>query len=138
MNTFTLRIITPQKIVREEEIVSLTVPSVTGEITVLHNHVPLFTLLTEGICVIHNHNKEENLAIGGGYLEVTGKEVNLLVSKAYGQDEIDEKLVKEAEEKAKHLLANAKTDAEREEALMALRRSTVDLKLLSKTRRHIN
>jgi len=135
MNTFKLRIITPQKVVREEEIESLSVPSVTGELTVLHNHIPLFTLLTEGICRIKSGNKVDELAIGRGYLEITGKETNLLVSAAYGQDEIDEKLVKDAQEDAKKLLATAKTDAERQEAMRTLRRSVVDLKLLKKQRR---
>jgi F-type H+-transporting ATPase subunit epsilon len=135
MNTIKLNIITPEKIAITDEVESLTVPAASGELTILHNHVPLFSLLEQGIVKMKKNNKEEFMAIGGGYLEVTGTEVNLLVSSAYGQDEIDEKLVKEAQEKAKTLLTEAKTDEERHEALMTMRRSTVDLKLLKKVRR---
>jgi F-type H+-transporting ATPase subunit epsilon len=136
MKLFKLKIITPKKIVRELEIKSLTVPSVTGELTVLHNHVPLMTLLTHGICKIEFEKTNETLAVGGGYLEVTGKEVNLLVSEAYGQDEVDEKKIKEAQEHAKTLLSIAKTDEERHEAMLMMKRSTIDLKLLRKTKRY--
>lgn len=136
MNLFKLRIVTPKKIVRELEVESLTVPSITGELTILHNHVALITLLTQGICKLKFEKKEEDLVIGGGYLEITGKEVNLLVSVAYGHDEIDEKLVREAQEKAKTILSIAKTDDERHEAMMTFKRSTIDLKLLQRHRRH--
>ena len=41
------------------------------------------------------------LAIGGGYLETDGKNVQLLVTRAYGQDEIDHKATLKAIEDAK-------------------------------------
>lgn len=136
MKLFKLRIVTPKKVVRELEIESLTVPSITGELTILHNHVPLMTLLKEGLCKIRVDKKEEDLAIGGGYLEITGKEVNLLVSVAYGHDELDEKLVRQAQDKAQTILSTAKTDEERQEAMALFRRSTIDLKLLQRHRKH--
>src|SRR4030066_2101041 len=95
MSTIHLKIITPQKVALEDEISSLSVPTSQGEITVLPHHINLFTLLVEGIIKIKigsnkNINGEEKyLAIGGGYLETDGEDVNVLVSRAYGQDEID-------------------------------------------------
>ncbi len=135
MNKFNLRIITPQKVAREAEVESISVPAVNGELTILHNHIPLFTLLTEGIVKIKMDRDEELMRIGGGYLEVTSTGTNLLVSRAYGQGEIDDKMIKEAQEKATKLLAEAKTDDERREAMMTLRRTSVDLKFLRKVRK---
>jgi len=130
-----LRIITPKKMVLEEEIEAVTLPSIEGEITILPNHVSLFSLLKEGVVKIKYEKKEDFLAIGGGYVETNGEYVNLLVSRAYGQDEINqtatEKAIKEAEENLK----KAKTTEERLQAGALLRRSMVDLKLLKKRRR---
>jgi len=135
MSVLHLKIITPKKIVLEKDISSITLPTEEGEITILPHHVNLFTILKEGIIKIKYNENEDYFAIGGGYLETDGREVNVLVSRAYGQDEIDEKMIEEAKEQAKKILAEAKTDAERQQAAALLRRSLIDSKLLRKKRR---
>jgi len=136
MKKFNLKIISPKKIAYENEVICVTVPSKTGEISILKNHIPLFSLLKEGILKIKDDlNKEFYFAIGGGYLETDGKEVTILVSRAFGQDEIDEKAILDAQKRAKETLAKTTSTIEREEALSDLRRSIVDLKLLNKYKR---
>ena len=129
-NKLVLKIITPKKIVFQEEAEAVTAPSAMGEITILYNHVPLFSLLKEGVVKIKKEGEEYYFSIGGGYLETTGKEVNLLVSRAYGQDELDEESIRKAKEKAEKLLKESKTKEERHQAIAALRRSFIDLKVL--------
>jgi len=135
MDTLHLRIITPKKIVLEKEIFSITLPTKEGEITILPRHANLFSILEEGIMKIKYDNDEDYLAIGGGYLETDGKNVNVLVSRAYGQDEIDEKIIEEAKKQAEKLLEQAKTDEERQKAVALLRRSLIDTKLIKKRKR---
>ena len=130
-----LRIITPKKMVLEEEIESVTLPSIEGEITILPNHVSLFSLLKEGVVKIKYERKEDFLAIGGGYVETNGEYVNILVSRAYGQDEINQTATEKAIKEAEDNLKKAKTSEERLQAGALLRRSMVDLKLLKKRRR---
>lgn len=130
-----LRIITPKKMVLEEEIEAVTLPSVEGEITILPNHVSLFSLLKEGVVKIKYEKKEDFLAIGGGYVETNGEYVNILVSRAYGQDEINQTATEKAIKEAGENLKKAKTTEERMQAASLLRRSIVDLKLLKKRRR---
>ncbi len=130
-----LRIITPKKMVLEEEIESVTLPSVEGEITILPNHVSLFSLLKEGVVKIKYERKEDFLAIGGGYVETNGDYVNILVSRAYGQDEINQTATEKAIKEAQENLQKAKTTEERMQAASLLRRSIVDMKLLKKRRR---
>lgn len=132
MNTLHLKIITPQKISLEEDINSVTVPSTEGELTILPRHMKLFTVLKQGIVTIRKPNSEEHLAIGGGYLETDGKDLNLLVSRAYGQDEIDAKETEKAIEEAKKIISTSKSDVERRNALEIMRRSVLDLTLLKK------
>lgn len=130
-----LRIITPRRIVFEEEVKSVTAPASEGEVTILPRHTNFFSLLKEGIVTIRLADKEDFLAIGGGFIETDGKEINLLVSRAYGQHELDEKLTQKAISDAEKLLKEARSDTERHEASALLRRSVVDLKLLKKHRR---
>ncbi|OGK17670.1 ATP synthase F1 subunit epsilon [Candidatus Roizmanbacteria bacterium RIFCSPHIGHO2_02_FULL_40_13b] len=133
-----LQIITPKKIVFEEDVKSVTVPSTTGDITVLNKHMPLFSQLTEGIITVKRTGEDVVMAIGGGYLETGSGKTILLVSRAYGQDEIDEKAVLAARDQAEKDVASAPGEAERTEALEMLRRTTIDLKLLGKIRRKRN
>ncbi len=135
MNTIHLKVITPKKIVREQDVVSVTAPAADGEITILAHHVNLFSLLKEGVITIRHDNKEEYMAIGGGYIETDGRTLNILVSRAYGQDEIDEKMTEKAIEEAQKLITEAKSDSERAEATAVLRRSVIDMKLIKRKKR---
>ena len=130
-----LKIITPKKIVLDKEVTSITVPSAQGELTILPKHQHLFALLVEGIIIMKTNEAEDYLAIGGGYVETDGKEVKLLVSRAYGQSDIDEKLTLQALDEAKQLLKMAKDTASRNEATAMLRRSIIDHKLIKRRKR---
>ena len=66
-----------------------------------------------------------------------GSKLRILVSRAYGQDEIDEKLTDKALNEAKAILAKSKDVNERRDATALLRRSTVDLKLLKRRKRSV-
>lgn len=131
---FHLKVITPRKIVIDEDVDSVTAPSSTGEITILRHHTNLFSMLVEGIIKIKIKNKEDYLSIGGGYLETDGEILTILVSKAYGQAEIDQKLTESAIDEAKKILSRSKDEKERFEASSLLRRSLIDIKLLKKRR----
>jgi F-type H+-transporting ATPase subunit epsilon len=130
-----LRIITPNKVILEDDVDAITLPSAEGEITILPHHQNLFSLLIQGVLKIKKNNKEDYLAIGGGYLETNGEYANILVSRAYNQDEINEQAVKKALEEANSLLTKAKNESERKEAMILIRKSVIDLKLLKKRRR---
>lgn len=125
-----LKILTPRKIVFDEKVSSVSAPSSEGEISILPRHTKLLTVLQEGVVTIRKGNKEDFLAIGGGYLETDGKELHILVSRAYGQDEIDEQLTQKALEEAKRLVKEVKEESARHEAMATMRRSVIDLKLL--------
>ena len=130
-----LKVITPQKIVMETDVESVTVPSFEGEITILPRHANLFSLLIEGIVTIRKEGEEVYLSIGGGYAETNGKDLRILVSRAYGQDEIDNKLTQQAIENAKKILSESKDNNERINASSVLRRSIIDSKLIKKRRK---
>lgn len=132
---YQLKIITPSKIVVDEEVDSVTLPASDGEITILKHHTNLFSMLKEGIIKIKIKDKEDFIAVGGGYLEMDGETLTVLVSKAYGQNEINQKLTENAIDEAKKVLARSKDQKERFEASSLLRRSLIDMKLIKKHRK---
>lgn len=135
MHSLKLQIVTPQRIVLEKEVFSVTAPTATGEITILPHHINLFTLLKEGLVKIKFNKEDEYYAIGGGYLQTDGEKVIVLVSRAYGQNEINEKIIEESRKKAQELLKTAQTEKEKQEAISLLRRSTIEDKLLRKVKK---
>jgi len=132
MNALRLKVITPRKIVIDKQVSSVTVPTADGEITILPHHAHLFSLLIEGIVKIKSAGNEDDLAIGGGYLETNGETVTVLVSRAYGQNEIDKNLTSKAVEEAKLILSKSTDEKERAEAMTVLRRSVIDSKLMKR------
>lgn len=136
MKDLQLKIITPQKIVREDVITSITVPSSEGEMTILPRHSNLFSQLYEGLLRYKKDDgSEEYLAIGGGYVETDGKHVTILVSRAYGQDQIDERMTQEAIEQAQKTINETKDTVTLKEANASLRRSFIDMKLVKHMKR---
>jgi len=132
MNLLRLKVITPRKIVIDKQVNSVTVPTADGEITILPHHVHLFSLLIEGIVKIKTGDDEDDLAIGGGYLETNGETVTVLVSRAYGQSEIDKNLTDKAIQEAKLILSKSTDENERAAAMSTLRRSVIDSKLMKR------
>lgn len=135
MTLLDLQIVTPQRIVLEKKVKLVTAPTELGEITILPRHIPLLTLLKEGLIKIKFDDEEEFYAIGGGYLQTDGKKVLILVSRAYGQSEINEKIIEESKKQAEELLKKAVDEKQRQEAISLLRRSIIEDKLLQKIRK---
>ena len=103
------KIVTPEKVVLAEEIDQVTLPTLTGQITVLPNHIPLLSALQAGEMIIKKDNKETVLAVSGGFIEVKpGNEVVILTETAERADEIDEARAEEAKKRAEALLKDSK------------------------------
>lgn len=128
--SFLLEIITPERRAYEETVDSLTVPTSQGHIGVLSHHVPLFTLLSEGEIKIREGNKEYYLAIGGGFMEITGNRVSILVTRAVHADELNEVEIEKAQKSARDIISKRARGAELVAAQAVLRRSLLEMKVL--------
>lgn len=136
MSSFLVEIITPQRRAYEETVDAVSVPTVDGTIGVLAHHIPLFSLLAEGEIKIRRGAKDFYLAIGGGFMQVTGNRVSILVSRAFHADELNEAEIKKAQEAAHTMIATAAKGAERAAAQAMLRRSFIEMKVLHRPRHH--
>lgn len=71
MSKISLKIVTPEKIIyQNDQIDQVSIPTTTGEITVLPNHIPLVSILQSGEMVFKENGQENFFAISGGFLEV--------------------------------------------------------------------
>ena len=132
------QIVTPEKVVLNEEVDSLTCPTTTGQITILPGHVPLISSLTHGELVAHINGKPQYIAVSGGFVEVRPQsEVVVLADSAEHAEEIDVQRAEEAKRKAQELMKNANTMSQEEYAVMSasLQKNLMRLKVAKRAHR---
>jgi F-type H+-transporting ATPase subunit epsilon len=111
MKEFTLKIVTPEKVVLTEQVSQVSVTSSTGQITILPNHVPLVSRLSAGEIVIKHKDKEGSLmAVFGGFIEVIAEQVIILADRVEYVAEIDEERAEEAKKRAEEALRDKKVN----------------------------
>ncbi|MBI1908014.1 ATP synthase F1 subunit epsilon [Candidatus Uhrbacteria bacterium] len=104
-----LKIVTPERIVLESTVDSVTAMTENGEITVLPNHIPLATLLRAGEMRVMQGKEETALAVSTGLLEVRGaNEIVILADTAERSDELELAAIEEAKKRAEQALVEAK------------------------------
>ena len=132
----TLQIITPERVVFEEENVdSLTVPGAEGELTILPEHAALMTALRPGPVVMRRGGEEIDLALSGGFMDVRDDKIILLADTAERSDEIDAARAEEARERAREMIAGRDTSIDFARALAALERAQARLRVSERRRR---
>lgn len=105
------KLATPERLVLEADVDSVTVPTQMGQITVLPNHIPLVANLEPGELIIRRGGREEYLALSGGFLQVQpGSQVMILADSAERAEEIDITRAEAARERAAKLKLEAKDD----------------------------
>jgi F-type H+-transporting ATPase subunit epsilon len=64
-----LKIVTPEKLILEELVDSVTIPTTEGEITILPDHVPLIASIKSGDIIAISDGEHIPMAIVGGFVE---------------------------------------------------------------------
>lgn len=100
-----LSIITQEKKLLEDQVESITAPTVDGEVTILTGHVPLFTKLQTGELIFKKDNTETSVVITDGFMDVGPQnKVTVMVDSAVRSADIDVLKAKEARKKAQQLM----------------------------------
>ena len=95
-NTLKLEIVTPEAKIYSDDVDMVTLTGVEGEMGILPNHVPLMTQLCAGEIVAHKGQDTIFLAVGDGFVQVTGDRVAVLTDMAIRAENIDEARAEEA------------------------------------------
>ena len=88
--TLKLEIVTPEKTAYSEDVEMVTLPGSEGELGVYPNHVPVLTTLNPGELRVVKDGRQSFLAIGEGFVEITGTSVSVLTDMALDVTAIDE------------------------------------------------
>ena len=129
-----LEIITPTKVLLKEEVDEITLPTVTGEISILPNHVGLITKINPGEMVIRRDNKTDLFAITGGFLEIANNHVSILAEHAVHAQDIEVAKVEEAKLRAEKAMRDKTNEKDYEELQTEIRRTVLELKVARKHR----
>ena len=80
--SFKLKIVTPNELFYEGEVVSVVVPGTLGYLGVLKNHAPLVTSITAGNLTFRDEaGTTKSFKLDGGFLEVLKNRVLVLADK---------------------------------------------------------
>lgn len=123
---YPLLILTPERKFFEGNVYSLTVETVSGQMSVLKNHIPMVTALTVGIMRIRDEKGERFAFHSEGYMEVKRDCVYLFSQVCEWPEEIDIDRAKRAAARAQERLKDqdAKRNAIEHTELTLLRAHT--------------
>ena len=136
-----LKIVTPEKLILEELVEQVSLPTTLGEITVLPDHIPLITELSSGDIVAMIDGEHVPFAVVGGFLEVKWgeggmTEVAVLADFAEHVSEMTEEKIEQAKMKAAEMaeLVKDKEHVDFEHFEAELERSLTRVKIADKWR----
>ena len=113
----------------------VTLPGISGEITVLARHMPIVTPLTTGEVIVKTPEKNISFSIGKGVFSFDAGVGRLLIEDVSSADDISEERALQAKKKAEELLAKGVSGEEKIAALYQLRKSLVDLKIVRRKKK---
>lgn len=138
IKTIKFEIVTPERVVLSQEILQITVPTTSGEITILPDHIPLVSVLRPGVLEVKlADNSAEIISVSGGFIEVVKDKVIILADTAERAAELDEDRIKAAQERAEKLRTEARNVDDVQFAAVAakLEKEMARLRAVSRWRR---
>lgn len=119
---------------------SVRVTGSEGELGIRYGHTPLLTTIKSGmVTFVDNNDKNDQIFLAGGVLEIQPDSVTILADTALRADDIDETKAQEAIKAAKDALEhNGSSDTDYAHALAKLADAMARIKVveISRNRRH--
>lgn len=124
-----LEVVTQERQLFSGEVDSVLAPGIEGRLGILPHHAPLITALAEGELIARQGEEELAFAIHGGFMQVLPDRVIVLADVGERAEEIDLERAEKARQRAEELLKKAPPPEVRAEAVAALRRAHVRLRV---------
>ena len=120
MSTFNLEIVTPTQVLKKDNVSYLRCPGMDGLFGVLSGHRDALIALNLGEIKISQDKNELVYATSGGFAEISGDKVELLVETIEESENIDKQRAEASVERAKSRLKSIKgIDPKRAELSLA-------------------
>lgn len=122
-STFTVRIITPERLFYEGTAQMVEFNTTEGEIGVYPGHIPLTVIVKPGILRIHEKDGERIAAMHAGFAEILPDSISILAEVIEWPDEIDANRAEQAMQRAQDRLQSRSADLDMLRAETALQRA---------------
>jgi F-type H+-transporting ATPase subunit epsilon len=129
MATIKLEIVTPEAKIFSDDVDMVTLTGSDGQMGILPQHMPLMTQLVAGEIIAQKGKDTIFLAVGDGFVQVTGDRVAILTDMAIEADNIDEAKAEQARRLAEARLSQNITDEEAAHIQAALAHATTQLRV---------
>lgn len=136
-----LKLVTPEKLLLQENITKVSVPTNRGEITILPHHIELVCTISHGeLKVTTETGKSFEIAIFGGFMHVDKDgHVNILADSAMRLNEISDNAMNDALLRAKEKLNDPKlSEQEYAKVFASLEKAMIGMRLARKHARRKN
>ncbi len=114
MATFKFELVSPERILFSGDVVSVIIPSVEGEMTVLAGHAPLVATLKAGIVFVQTtESNGKEFFVNGGLVEVNQATTTILAEQGRFIEDVDTAVLDAEILTAETRLAGAHNDDEK-------------------------
>ncbi len=135
MATIKLEIVTPEAKTYSDDVDMVTLTGIEGEMGILPQHMPLMTQLVAGEIIAKKGAENIFLAVGDGFVQITGEKISILTDMAIRAENIDAAKAEEARQRAEARLAEKLGEEETATVQSSLLHALTQLKV--KQRRHL-
>lgn len=122
-DTFTLKIIAPDREFYEGDVEMVELRTTEGEIGVYKGHIPLTAVVAPGIVRIHEPGEVKYAALHSGFVEILQDSVTILAEVVEWPEEIDVNRAEEAKVRAERRLTEHDSATNIPRAELALKRA---------------
>jgi F-type H+-transporting ATPase subunit epsilon len=113
---FKFDLVSPERLLISENVVSVVIPGTDGEMTVMAMHAPTMTSLKPGVVTVNRASGSDRYVVFGGFADITPEACTLLAESAVHVSEIDKSEIDRRIQFAREDLKDAKDDAGRARA----------------------
>ena len=124
-----LQIVTPERLLVQEQVDEVEIPGSKGYFGVLPGHTPMLASLAVGELWYRKGQDKVYLSIAYGFAEVLPDRVTILARLAERAEDIDIERAESARRRAEERLAQSKSDVDYERARAALSKSLMRLQV---------
>ncbi|CAN5192869.1 hypothetical protein BH09PAT3_BH09PAT3_3640 [soil metagenome] len=129
-----LQLITLSGKIFDDDVYEVLLPTMSGQIGVLQNHMPLISAATTGVISVRRTAKDtdaemEHFATNGGVVDIVNNTLKVIVDEADHADDISEAEAQAAFDRAQQMKAEAQDEISLEKAQTLVDRSAVRLQV---------
>jgi len=129
MASIKLEIVTPEAKTFSDDVDMVTLTGTDGEMGILPQHMPLMTQLVAGEIHVKKGGENIFLAVGDGFVQVTGDKISILTDMAIKAENIDEAKAEEARQRAEARLAEKLSEGDAAMVSASLTHALAQLKV---------